>query len=56
MGGCPCPRMLKARLDGALSNLVWWRVSQPIAEGLEIDDPEGVFQPKSFCDYWPPIQ
>jgi len=23
--------------DGALSNLVWWRVSLPMAGGLEID-------------------
>jgi len=25
----------KARLDGALSKLVWWRVPLPMAEGLE---------------------
>jgi len=24
-------------LDGALSNLVWWKVSLPIAGGLEQD-------------------
>ena len=28
----------KARLDGALSNLVWWKVSLPMAGGLEPDD------------------
>ena len=28
----------KARLDGALSNLVWWKVSLPMAGGLELDD------------------
>ncbi|PKU43552.1 hypothetical protein llap_6156 [Limosa lapponica baueri] len=27
----------KARLDGALSNLVWWEVSLPRAGGLELD-------------------
>ena len=27
----PSPEMLKARLDGALSNLVWWKVSLPMA-------------------------
>ena len=28
----------KARLDGALSNLVWWKMSLPMAGGLELDD------------------
>jgi len=28
----------KARLDGALSNLVWWKVSLPTAGGLQPDD------------------
>ena len=42
--------MFKARLDGALSNLVWWKVSLPIAEGLELDDLYGPFQPKPFYD------
>jgi len=28
----------KARLDEALSNLVWWNVSLPMAKGLELDD------------------
>jgi len=27
--------VFKARLDGAWSTLVWWRVSLPMAEGLE---------------------
>jgi len=27
----------KARLDGALSNLVWWKGSLPMAGGLEMD-------------------
>jgi len=29
---------LKARLDGALSNLVWWKVSLPMAGGLELGE------------------
>jgi len=28
----------KARMDRALSNLVWWKVSLPMAGGLEVDD------------------
>jgi len=32
------PEMLQVRLDGALSNLVWWKVSLPVAGGLELDD------------------
>jgi len=38
--------MLRAILDGALSNLVWWEVSLPIAGGAELDDLKGPFQPK----------
>ncbi|GAB0188906.1 hypothetical protein GRJ2_001355900 [Grus japonensis] len=30
--------VFKARLDGALGNLVQWRVSLPMAGGLELDD------------------
>jgi len=30
---------LKARMDGALSNLVWWKMSLLIAGSLEPDDP-----------------
>jgi len=30
--------VFKARLDGALSNLVWWKVSLPMAGGLQLDD------------------
>ena len=40
----------KARLDGALSNLVWWKMSLLMAGGLEPDDLYGPFQPKPFCD------
>jgi len=34
----PSLAVFKARLDGALSNLVWWKVSLPMAGGLEVDD------------------
>jgi len=34
----PSLEAFKARLDGALSNLVKWEVSLPIAGGLELDD------------------
>jgi len=36
--GAPCLAVFKARLDGALSNLVWWKVSLPMAGELELDD------------------
>jgi len=29
--GAPSPEAFKARLDGALSNLVWWKMSLPMA-------------------------
>jgi len=34
----PYLAVFKARLDGALSNLVWLKVSLPMAGGLEQDD------------------
>jgi len=34
----PFLEVFKARLDGALSNLVWWKLSLSMAEGLELDD------------------
>jgi len=34
----PSPAVFKARPDGALSNLVWWEVSLPMAGGLEPND------------------
>jgi len=43
----PSLAVFKARLDGALSNLVWWKVSLLMAGGLE---PDGPFQPKPFYD------
>jgi len=33
----PSLAVLKARLDRALSNLVWWKGSLPMAGGLERD-------------------
>jgi len=33
----PSLAVLKARLDGALSTLVWWKGSLPVAGGLELD-------------------
>ena len=38
----------RARLDGALSNLVKWELSLPIAGVLELDDLKCPFQPKPF--------
>jgi len=34
----PSLEVFKARLDEALSNLVQWKVSLPVAGGLELDD------------------
>ena len=34
----PSLEVFKARLDGALSNLVQWKVSLPMAGGVEPDD------------------
>ena len=34
----PSLAVLKARLDGALSTLVWWKLSLLMAGGLEPDD------------------
>ncbi|GAB0180132.1 hypothetical protein GRJ2_000478500 [Grus japonensis] len=34
----PSLEVFKARLDGALCNLVWWKVSLPMAGDLELDD------------------
>ena len=38
----------KARLDGAVSSLVYWEVSLPIVGGLERGDLKGPFQPNPF--------
>jgi len=34
----PSLEVFKARLDGALSNLVYWKVLLPMAEALELAD------------------
>jgi len=34
----PSLAVFKARLDGALSNLVSWQISLPMAGGLELND------------------
>jgi len=34
----PSLAVFKARLDAALSNLAYWKVSLPMAGGLELDD------------------
>jgi len=31
----PSLAVFKARLDGALRNLVWWKVSLPMAGGMQ---------------------
>ena len=36
--GAPSLGVLRARLDGAWSNLGWWKVSLPMAGGLELGD------------------
>jgi len=33
----PSMAVFKARLDEALSTLLWWKMSLPRAEGLELD-------------------
>ena len=47
---CLAVEAFKARLDGALSSLVQWVVSLSIAEGLELGDLKGPFQPKPFYE------
>ena len=46
----PSLEAFKARLDGALSNLVYGAVLLPIAGGLKLDGLKGPFQPNPFCD------
>lgn len=43
-------RRKQARLDGALSNLVEWKVSLSMAGALELDDLWGCFKSKQFYD------
>jgi len=46
----PSLEVFKARLDGALSNMVWWKMSLLTAGGLEPHDLSGRFQPLPFYD------
>jgi len=46
----PSLAVFKARLVGALSNLVWWKVSLLMGGGLEPDDLSVPFQPLPFYD------
>ena len=46
----PSLEAFKARLDVALGSLIWWVVTLHIAEGLELDEHCGPFQPRPFCD------
>jgi len=41
----------KARLDGTLSNLVYWELSMPTSGELEQNDFKGPFQAKPFYDF-----
>jgi len=44
-GDAPSLEAFKTRLDGALSNLIWWVLSLPIAGELELDDCKVPFNP-----------
>ena len=46
----PSLEAFKARMNVALSSLVWWLVTLHIAGGLKLDDHCGPFQPRPFCD------
>ena len=46
----PSLAVLKARVDGALSNLGWWKMSLLMAGGLEPEELSGPFQPKPSYD------
>ena len=46
----PSLAVFKARLDGALSNLVWWKMYLLMAGGLDQVIFKRLFQPKSICD------
>ncbi|KAK4812297.1 hypothetical protein QYF61_014083 [Mycteria americana] len=46
----PSLEAFKVRLDGALSNLIQWKMSLPTAGGLDWIIFEGPFQPKPLCD------
>jgi len=46
----PSLEAFKARLDVALSSLVWWLATLHIAGGLNLDGHCGPVQPRPFCD------
>ena len=46
----PSLEMFKVRLDGALSNLIWLKMSLFMAGGLDQMTFNGPFQRKPFCD------
>jgi len=46
----PSLETFKVGLDGALSNLVWLKMSLFTAGGLDYMTSKGPFQPKAFCD------
>jgi len=46
----PSLAVFKARLDGPLSNLVWWKMSLLMVGGLEPDDLSGPSKPKPLYD------
>jgi len=46
----PSLEVFKVRLDGALSNLGWWKMSLPMAGGLDWMIFAGPFQLKPFYD------
>ena len=46
----PALELFKARLDGALSNLGWGKMSLLMAALLKLDDLQGPFQPLPFYD------
>jgi len=41
----PSLSVFKARLDGALSNLVWWKMSLLMVGRLQLEDLQSPFQP-----------
>jgi len=52
----PSLEAFKARLDVALSSLVWWLATLHVAGGLKLDDHCGPFQPRPFHDSMiPPV-
>jgi len=51
VGDAPSLEMFQARLDGALSTLVWLKMSLLTAGGLDWMASEGTFQPQLFYDF-----